>query len=50
MTTRELEMAKDPHCVALQNMYLAAPINEFYRPAIEVSHAEATIEIEVRDR
>jgi uncharacterized protein (TIGR00369 family) len=40
-------MSKDPHFVALQNMYLAAPINEFYLPNIEVSEAQATIEIEV---
>ena len=42
-------MTKDPHFLALQNMYLAAPINEFYRPSIEVSDAEATIEIDVSD-
>ncbi len=24
-------MSKDPHFTALENMYLAAPINEFYR-------------------
>ena len=40
-------MSKDPHFLALQNMYLAAPINAFYRPSIDVSKAEATIEIEV---
>jgi len=43
-------MSKDPHFVALQNMYLAAPINEFYRPSIEVSEAQATIEIEVSSK
>ena len=40
-------MTKDRHFVALQNMYLAAPINEFYSPSIEVSDSEAIIEIEV---
>jgi uncharacterized protein (TIGR00369 family) len=40
-------MSKDPHFVALENMYRAAPINEFYRPTIEVAEAQATIEIEV---
>jgi uncharacterized protein (TIGR00369 family) len=40
-------MTEDPHFLALQNMYLAAPINEFYLPRIEISEAEATIEIEV---
>ncbi len=43
-------MPADPHFVALQNMYLAAPINAFYRPTIEVSEAQATIEIEVTDK
>ena len=43
-------MSKDRHFVALQNMYLAAPINEFYRPRIEVSEAEATIEVEVSSK
>ena len=43
-------MTKDPHFVALQNMYLAAPINEFYRPSIEVCDAEAKIEIEVSEK
>ena len=43
-------MTKDRHFVALQNMYLAAPINEFYGPSIEVSDSEATIEIEVSNK
>jgi uncharacterized protein (TIGR00369 family) len=43
-------MSKDPHFVSLQNMYLAAPINELYRPTIDVSEARATIEIEVSAR
>lgn len=43
-------MSNDPHFVALQNMYLAAPINEFFRPCIEVSEGHATIEIEVSDK
>jgi uncharacterized protein (TIGR00369 family) len=43
-------MAKDLHFVALQNMYLAAPINEFYRPSIEVCDSEATIEIDVSEK
>ena len=40
-------MTKDPHFVALENMYLAAPINSFYHPTIEVSEGEASIEMEV---
>jgi uncharacterized protein (TIGR00369 family) len=43
-------MTKDPHFVALENMYLAAPINAFYRPTIEVSDSQATIEIEVSEK
>jgi uncharacterized protein (TIGR00369 family) len=43
-------MTKDPHFVALQNLYLAAPITEIYRPAIEISDSEAAIEIEVSGR
>ncbi len=43
-------MSKDPHFAALERMYLAAPINAFYRPKIEVSDSEATIEIEVSEK
>lgn len=42
-------MNGDTHYAALRNMYLAAPINAFYRPAIEVSDGAATIEIEVSE-
>ena len=43
-------MTQDPHFVALQNMYLAAPINAFYRPSIEVYDAGAKIEIDVSEK
>lgn len=43
-------MNKDPHFTALENMYLAAPINGFFRPKIEVSDSRSTIEIEVSER
>ena len=43
-------MARDAHYTALENMYRSAPINEFYRPEIEVRDSEATIRIEVSDR
>ncbi len=43
-------MTKDRHFLALENMYLAAPINEFYHPKIDVSEAQATIEMEVSER
>ena len=43
-------MTKDPHFAALEKVYLAAPINAFYRPSIEVSDSEATIEVEVSNK
>jgi len=43
-------MTKDPHFVALESMYLAAPINDFYDPRIDVSEAQAMIEVEVSRR
>lgn len=43
-------MAKDPHFAALERMYLGAPINAFYRPAIQIGDGEATIEIEVTEK
>ena len=43
-------MTKDPHFVALENMYLAAPISELYHPTIEISDSEATIEVEVVEK
>jgi uncharacterized protein (TIGR00369 family) len=43
-------MTKDQHFIALENMYLAAPISELYHPSIEISDSEATIEIEVSEQ
>lgn len=43
-------MSKDRHYTGLERMYLAAPINDFYGPTIEISEARATIEIEVSER
>ncbi len=43
-------MTNDLHFIALQNMYLAAPINAFYLPDIRISEGEATIEIEVSEK
>lgn len=43
-------MTRDSHFVSLEKMYLAAPINEFYRPRIEVADSRATIEIEVTEK
>jgi uncharacterized protein (TIGR00369 family) len=43
-------MNKDPHFTALENMYLAAPINAFYRPKIEVTDSQAVIELDVSEK
>ena len=43
-------MTKDQHFLALENMYLAAPISELYHPSIEISDSEATIEIPVSEQ
>jgi len=43
-------MSKDSHFAALQNMYLAAPINEFYRPTIDVRAGESVIKIDVSEK
>ena len=43
-------MTRDPHFQALEKMYLDAPINAFYDPRIEVSDAEAIVEIEVSEK
>ena len=43
-------MAKDPHFTSLENLYLAAPNNSYYRPRIDVSDSESTIEVDVSDK
>ncbi len=43
-------MTKDPHYLALENLYAAAPINAFYNPTIEVTQSTATIEIAVAEK
>ena len=43
-------MSRDSHFMALENMYLVAPINKFYDPRIQVSDSEATIEIDISER
>jgi uncharacterized protein (TIGR00369 family) len=42
-------MLDDPHFAALERMYLAAPINAFYRPTLDVAEGEAAVEIEVTE-
>ncbi len=44
------KMTRDPHFQALEDMYLNAPINAFYDPRIEVSEAEAIVEIKVSEK
>lgn len=43
-------MASTAHFTALRNMYLAGPINDFFRPRIEVREGEATIELDVSEK
>ena len=40
-------MTDDNHYLALEKMYLAAPINEIFKPKIKVSNETAEIKIEV---
>lgn len=41
-------MNKDEHYRKLERMYLAAPINQFYRPGIVVSEGRAEIKTQVK--
>ncbi|MDH5433422.1 MAG: PaaI family thioesterase [Gammaproteobacteria bacterium] len=43
-------MAKDPHFTSLENMYLSAPINQWYKPSINITEAEAEISIELEEK
>ncbi len=43
-------MSLENHYRALEHMYLAAPINQFYNPRISVSNEYAEIEIEVTEK
>jgi len=43
-------MTKKSHFEKLISMYAAAPVNKFYSPIMEVSKAEATIEIELSEK
>lgn len=42
-------MNKDKHLLALENMYMAAPINNIYKPRITVSEGQSEIEIELNE-
>ncbi|MBC8311895.1 MAG: PaaI family thioesterase [Candidatus Marinimicrobia bacterium] len=48
-TQNKIDNEKNSHFIALENMYIAAPINTFYRPRIRISDAEASIEIDVSE-
>jgi uncharacterized protein (TIGR00369 family) len=43
-------MNKEKHFRCLESMYAAAPINEYYKPIMEVGEGEATIEIEISEK
>ena len=43
-------MSDNTHFTRLQQMYLAAPINNFYKPVINVSEGQADIEIELSEK
>ena len=43
-------MSGDAHFAGLERMYVAAPINRFYRPTIRIEEGRATIEMEVEER
>jgi len=42
-------MSKDKHYLALENMYLAAPINTIYKPRIDVLEGQSEIEIDLNE-
>ncbi|TVO69553.1 MAG: PaaI family thioesterase [Sedimenticola selenatireducens] len=42
-------MAKSQHYQSLQNMYLAAPINQLYQPTIAVTEGRAAIRIQLQE-
>jgi uncharacterized protein (TIGR00369 family) len=43
-------VSRDPHFLALERMYLSAPINQWYKPRIEVAEGAATIDLDVSER
>jgi len=42
-------MPNPDHYAKLERMYLSAPINEYFRPEIKISHGKAEITMIVRD-
>jgi acyl-coenzyme A thioesterase PaaI-like protein len=45
-----ISMIGEEHCRKLERMYLAAPINEFFKPSIVISRGMAEIKVEVDRR
>lgn len=43
-------MNEDKHFRCLESMYAAAPINDFYKPKMEVGEGKATIEIDISEK
>ncbi len=43
-------MTKQEHFSRLESMYAAAPVNEFYKPQMDVREGEAVIEIELSEK
>ncbi|MEM8985068.1 MAG: PaaI family thioesterase [Pseudomonadota bacterium] len=42
-----VDSSDDQHYRALENMYLGAPINEFFAPSVDIANGHATVEIDV---
>lgn len=43
-------MNLEEHYRRLEKMYLAAPVNEFYHPVIQIEQGKSTIEIQVSEK
>jgi len=51
VATGRLKIAENAeHYRRLERMYLAAPINEFFRPTIEIGQGSAEIKVEIDNR
>jgi acyl-coenzyme A thioesterase PaaI-like protein len=49
-TSRPIVAENDEHYRRLERMYLAAPINEFFKPAIKIGRGTAEIKVEIDKR
>lgn len=43
-------MENNKHFLKLERLYAGAPINEFFKPSLQISDGEAVIEIQVEDK